>query len=146
MKIPRLLIAALLALPTTAPLARANSLVLNLADGTQVYYLVSADEHPRLIMKADGSLVLNGEHYDVLQVESFRYTTTDYSGAEGTRQGASDLIQISADALSRTERVTIYDASGSVVWQGRGDAALQTLTSGVYMVRQGSLTYKIQIR
>lgn len=146
MKIPRLLIAALLVLPTTAPLARANSLVLNLADGTQVYYLVSAEEQPRLIMQADGTMILNGEHYDLLQIQSFRFSKEDYSGAEGTRQGASDLVQVSADALSRAEQVTIFDASGCEVWHGRGDAALQTLTSGVYMVRQGSITYKIQIR
>lgn len=132
-----------LALLLSMPLASARSLVLHLTDGTQVYYVITSSDYPHMVLQADGSLTCNGERYAVANVKSFRLSTTDYAGADGTRQGASDILVLQSDTLFGQGDVRVCDMEGRVVVQGKGEACLAALPAGVYVVSQGSKTVKI---
>ncbi|MBP5344874.1 MAG: T9SS type A sorting domain-containing protein [Bacteroidales bacterium] len=125
---------------------QAKSLVLSLADGTQVYYVLSTDDYPHMILQSDGTLTCNGEPYAWEQVESFRVSATDFSGAEGTRQGASDILVLRADHLWANGAVQVYDAEGRLVAEGQGETSLSSLPVGCYVVKQGCRTVKIYKR
>ena len=132
-----------LALLLSMPLASARSLVLHLADGTQVYYVMTSSDYPHMVLQADGSLTCNGERYTVADVKSFRLSATDYAGADGTRQGASDILVLQSDTLFGQGEVRVCDMEGRVVAEGSGEACLSALPAGVYVVSQGSKTVKI---
>ena len=132
-----------LVLLLSMPWASARSLVLHLADGTQVYYVMTSTDYPHIILQGDGTLTCNGELYTVDNVTSFRVSTTDYTGADGTREGASDIIVLQSDKLFGQGDLRVCDLEGRVVVEGRGEACLSQLPAGLYVVSQGSRTVKI---
>ena len=104
---------------------------------------ITSSDYPHMVLQADGSLTCNGERYAVADVKSFRLSTTDYAGADGTRQGASDILVLQSDTLFGQGDVRVCDMEGRVVAEGRGEACLAALPAGVYVVSQGSKTVKI---
>ncbi len=110
-----------------------KSVVLNLVGGTRVYYKLSSDNPPVMVFADDGSLSVNGTAYAVADVESFEYTTTDYSGESGTVDAVVGLTDEGIDGPH-----SVYTLDGRLV-----GTDIKTLPAGAYVVRTKTATAKI---
>ncbi|MCD8265873.1 MAG: hypothetical protein LUC33_01830 [Prevotellaceae bacterium] len=120
--------------------AEAKSLVLTLDDGTQVYYLVSNDNPPRMVLADDGTFTLNNQDYTIANVKCFAYSSTDYSGEKGTVDG---IVEMDDTRLTMKGNVRIYTLDGRLVSEG---GSLASLKAGIYVLTDGTTTLKIQKR
>lgn len=143
----RYLLPLLLLFGLCSPVVHAKSLVLRQTNGLQIYYLITKTETPRMVFQSDGTMVLNGEHYLLSDIQSFYISKTDYDGQEGTRQGASDIVQIRSDRVEMSGDVLVYDAEGRCVGRKTGnDLNLSELPAGTYLISNGKKTLKIQVQ
>ncbi len=117
--------------------AEAKSLVITLNDGTQVYYLISNDNPPRMVIADDGTFTLNSQDYTFSNVKCFAYSSTDYSGEKGTVDG---IVQMDDKSLTMKGNVRVYTLDGRLVSEG---GSLTSLKAGTYVVTDGTTTLKI---
>ncbi len=130
---------ALVLFATTVAVAK--SIVITLNTGTMVYYKLSSDASPRMILHDDGTFTMNGQEYAFDDVECFAYSATDYDGAEGTVDGVVSLDD--RGGLLMKGEVRVYAPDGKLVSHGGNLAGLRT---GTYIVSDGTTTLKIQKR
>lgn len=123
-----------------------KSVVFNLKNGTQVYYLIDQDNAPQMALLPDGSIRVNGQQYTLQEVRSFRISATDYSGAPGTQQGATGIAQIEQEQCRMEGHVRVLTADGRLVQEGENRVDLNALAPGIYLISNGSETLKIQKR
>lgn len=117
---------------------QAKSLVITLADGTEVYYLLGGDEDP--VMKfVDGKVVINTNTYEFSDIQKFYISQTD------------DPVGIKAESLylkgDKTIEVYSLDGKKMDIKTTTTDAfsAINTspLPKGVYIVRIGNQQMKV---
>ena len=128
--------------------ASARSLVLELADGTLVYYLLSAEASP--VMKvADGQVQVNSDDFTFAEVKRFYISEEDAPTAiDGLKTAVPTEMKDGVLYLSTREPVALYTPDGKLVRQGRAAddvrslIDLQSLSAGVYVVRYGQKSFK----
>lgn len=118
----------------------AKSLVLTLGNGTRVYYKLSAEAPPRMVVDRDGTFTLNGKGYAFVDVKNFFISETDYTGEENTADG---IPQVDAEDLLRHPSTRIHRLDGTLVQMG---GSLDTLPAGTYIIRKEKITLKIRKR
>ncbi len=120
--------------PQTSP---AKSLVINLTNGTSIYYKLTSDAPPRMVIQSDGTFTLNTAEYNFSDVESFEISATDYNGDEGTTDA---VVGINDGQVGMEGEPRIYSMDGRMV---RSDGNMQTLPKGIYVISNGKNTFKI---
>ncbi len=133
----RLGILSLMAIVATTS-ADARSIVITLTSGTQVYYKITSDNPPRMVLSDDGTFTMNGQEYTFDGIVNFFYSADDYDGADGTDDG---IVSIDDKRLLMKGKVRIYSLDGKLVSKG-GD--LDGLKPGTYIISNGTTTLKIQ--
>ncbi len=127
----------LIAMAFSPLVCTAKSLVINLSNGTSIYYKLSSEAPPRMVMQQDGTFTLNTALYSFSEVESFEISATDYSGEEDTADG---IASISNGQVTMTGKVSIYTLDGKLV---NATGNLQSLSRGTYIITNGTRTFKI---
>lgn len=119
-----------------------KSIVFTLNDkaGTRVYYKLTTEAPPRMIISDDGTFTLNGTEYEFQNVKSFTYSATDYSGEKGTVDG---IISVDNDQMVFRGDVNVYDMSGKLVRTFRDNFSLSGLQRGAYIITNGNSTMKV---
>lgn len=119
-----------------------KSIVFTLNDkaGTRVYYKLSTEAPPRMILSDDGTFTLNGTQYEFQNVKSFTYSATDYSGEKGTVDG---IISVDNDQMTFSGDVNVYDMSGKLVCTFRNNFSLSGLKKGAYIISNGTSSMKV---
>ncbi len=120
--------------------AYARSIVFTLTSGTQVYYKITSDNPPCMVLSDDGTFTMNGKEYAFEDVKYFAYSATDYDGAEGTEDG---IVSIDENGLSMKGDIRIYSLDGKLVSKG---SDLNGLKPGTYIISNGTTTLKLQTR
>lgn len=123
---------------------QAKSIIFTLTDGTKVYYLLGSDQSPKMKINTDGTFTMNSDEYSFANIQSFRISDTDYSGEEGTKEGASDIIAIGNGTARMKGEVGVYTLDGRLVAKGTDGADLQSLPADTYVISNGRQTLKIQ--
>lgn len=119
----------------------AKSIVITLNTGTMVYYKISNDNPPQLVIADDGTFKLNSQDYTFSDVKNFYLSETDYSGEKNTMDGIVNINE-KQDLLMNGE-VRIYTLDGKLATQGNN---LSSLQRGTYIITNGTTTLKIQKR
>lgn len=122
---------------------QAKSLVITLADGTEVYYLLGGDVNPVMKFK-DGKVTVNADAYEISDIKKFVISQTDDpSGIKAETfyvKGKQDIEVFSLDGKK-------VDTIKSTSLQSKEDAisslSLTTLPKGVYVLKIGSATMKV---
>lgn len=133
----------IIVLMVAAVTVQAKSLVITLADGTEVYYLLGGDVNPVMKFK-DGKVTVNADAYEISDIKKFVISQTDDpSGIKaGTFyvKGKQDIEVFSLDGKK-------VDTIKSTSLQSKEDAisslSLTTLPKGVYVLKIGSATMKV---
>ncbi len=133
----RLCILSLLTL-VAASSAKARSIVITLTTGTQVYYKITSDNPPRMVLSDDGTFTMNGQEYTFDGIVNFFYTADDYDGTEGTADG---IVSIDDKRLLMKGKARVYSLDGKLVSKA-GD--LDGLKPGTYIISDGTTTLKLQ--
>ncbi len=122
------------------PSAKARSIVITLTTGTQVYYQITSDNPPRMVLSDDGTFTMNGQEYTFDCIVNFFYTTEDYNGAEGTADG---IVSIDDKRLLMKGEAHVYSFDGKLVSKGND---LNGLAPGTYIITDGTTSLKLQKR
>ncbi len=120
--------------------AEAKSIVFTLNSGTQIYYKISSDAPPRMVLYDNGTFTMNGKEYAFDDVKHFAYSATDYDGEIGTEDG---IVSIDENGLSMKGDIRIYSLDGKLVSKG---GELDNLKPGTYIISNGTTTLKLQKR
>ncbi len=120
--------------------ALAKSVVFTLSDGTMVYYKLSNDEPPCMVIADDGTFTLNDRLYTFESIQYFAISTDDYSGEEGTEDGIASLAD--GQALMKGQ-ARVYSLDGRLV---NGEGSLNGLPQGTYVISDGKTSLKVQKR
>ena len=128
--------------------ASARSLVVELQDGTLVYFLLSADASPTMNV-ADGQVTIEGNEYAFAEVKRFYISEEDVPTAiDGKKTTEETEMKNGVLYVSTTEPVGVYTTDGRLVQKGgRADAVRSTvstesLPAGVYVIRYGKKSFK----
>ncbi len=124
------------------PLAlMAKSVVITLTSGTQVYYQLSSDNPPVMVIADDGTFTLNCQEYAFSDVQYFTYSATDYAGEDGT---VDAIASLTADGNMLMEgKASVYTLDGQLVQKG---SDLSRLKAGTYVISNGKTSLKIMKR
>lgn len=133
----------IIVLMVAAVTVQAKSLVITLADGTEVYYLLGGDVNPVMKFK-DGKVTVNADAYEISDIKKFVISQTDDpSGIKAETfyvKGKQDIEVFSLDGKK-------VDSIKSTSLQSKEDAisslSLTTLPKGVYVLKIGSATMKV---
>ncbi|MDO4822587.1 MAG: T9SS type A sorting domain-containing protein [Bacteroidales bacterium] len=133
----------IIVLMVAAVTVQAKSLVITLADGTEVYYLLGGDVNPVMKFK-DGKVTVNADAYEISDIKKFVISQTDDpSGIKAETfyvKGKQDIEVFSLDGKK-------VDTIKSTSLQSKEDAisslSLTTLPKGVYVLKIGSATMKV---
>lgn len=133
----------IIVLMVAAVTVQAKSLVITLADGTEVYYLLGGDVNPVMKFK-DGKVTVNADAYEISDIKKFVISQTDDpSGIKAETfyvKGKQDIEVFSLDGKK-------IDTIKSTSLQSKEDAisslSLTTLPKGVYVLKIGSATMKV---
>ncbi len=117
----------------------AKSLVITLNSGTRVYYLLSKDTPPQMVIADDGTFTLNSQGYSFSDVKCFFVSDSDFSGEGGTLDGIVSIDEKRNVLTSGKTR--IYSLDGRLVSEGN---SLSALKKGTYIITDGISTLKIQ--
>lgn len=131
--------------------ASAKSLVITLKNGTNVYFLITADKSPVMKFNDGGITMVDGASYTFAEVKSFDISNTDDPNAIDE---ASDDAKISYRAntilfAGDVNKVKVYNASGVQVEANVSKAGdrvaidLNDLTKGVYVINTGDTSFKV---
>jgi len=120
---------------------QAKSLVITTTSGTLVYYKITNDEPPRLVIQGDGAFTLNGQEYAFADVKNFYISTEDYSGEEGTADG---IVTLDKGKLGMKGELKVYTVDGRLVETQKGSLDMSRLKRGMYVITNGVSTLKIQ--
>ncbi len=121
----------------------AKSLVITLADGTEVYYLLGGDVNPVMKFK-DGKVTVNADAYEISDIRKFVISQTDDpSGIKAETfyvKGKQDIEVFTldgkkVDTIRPTKLQSKEDAMSSL--------SLTTLPKGVYVLKVGEATMKV---
>ncbi|MCF0199134.1 MAG: T9SS type A sorting domain-containing protein [Bacteroidaceae bacterium] len=136
-------IASLVFLSLLTAVVAAKSLVITLNDrkGTQVFYKLSTDNPPRMVMEADGTFTLNSREYAFSDVKCFRISQEDYSGEKNTEDG---IIAVTDDEVLMQGDLRIYSVDGRLLGTAASRADLKSLARGTYIISNGRQTLKIR--
>lgn len=137
----------IIVLMVAAVTVQAKSLVITLADGTEVYYLLGGDVNPVMKFK-DGKVTVNADAYEISDIKKFVISQTDDPSGikaetfyvKGKQKGKQDIEVFSLDGKK-------VDTIKSTSLQSKEDAisslSLTTLPKGVYVLKIGSATMKV---
>lgn len=133
----------IIVLMVAAVTVQAKSLVITLADGTEVYYLLGGDVNPVMKFK-DGKVTVNADAYEISDIKKFVISQTDDpSGIKAETfyvKGKQDIEVFSLDGKK-------VDTIKSTSLQSKEDAisslSLTILPKGVYVLKIGSATMKV---
>lgn len=146
MKKKTLLLTLLLLLTTVG--ASAMSLVLELKDGTLVYYLLTAEVSPTITMN-DGQVTINANEYSFEEVKRFYVSYEDAPTAIDGRKTESETEMKNGMLYVATDKpVNVYTTDGRLVQNGlradavRGMINTESLATGVYVIRYGKKSFK----
>ena len=129
--------------------AQAKSLVVVLADGTEVYYLLGAEKDPTMTYSKDGIRV-NADSFGFSDVARFYISKTDDPSAIGDarlqslrREGSTIFIPATGKAIAvvRTDGTPI--AVPATTAGGVTALSLAALRPGCYVVSIGQTSFKI---
>ena len=130
---------------------QARSIVVVLADGTEIYYLV--DNSP--VMKwNDGVITVSTDNYELEGISRFYVSETDDPTAIETlmdRQGI-EYTANSIVVLAQDKPVSLFTVDGKAIELRQSTSGAyvsvdtSTLEKGVYIVRIGNQTIKFQKR
>ena len=140
---------ALIALLAAVLPAAAKSLVIELADGTEVYYLIKADSWPVMTVN-DKSININTDQYEFSHFAKFRISDTDAPTAVNTVKTGEVDYQDGKLCISGTDKkVVVYDTKGikvKVEMTTAGDMTVVNtgaLKQGAYIIQTGTSSLKI---
>lgn len=133
----------IIVLMVAAVTVQAKSLVITLADGTEVYYLLGGDVNPVMKFK-DGKVTVNADAYEISDIKKFVISQTDDPSCIKAEtfyvKGKQDIEVFSLDGKK-------VDTIKSTSLQSKEDAisslSLTTLPKGVYVLKIGSATMKV---
>lgn len=131
----KLLAAAALLLCCAA--ANAKSLVIELNNGMKIFYVITKEAQPRMVIARDGTFLLNTRQYSFGDVRSFHVQQEDYSGEKGTEDG---IAVIEDGRVRMAGKAGVYTLDGRRVSE-RAD--LGRLKPGTYVISDGKRTFKI---
>ena len=138
----------------------ARSLVIELRDGTKMYYLISLDENPCLVFD-QGNMSINSDLFTVSEVEKFYISETDNPNRLTTPQQeeafkstgrAAESLHIIIESLNpdKLPKVSLYSIDGkslesSYSFKGN-ELILETsgLARGIYILQIGNKSLKFQ--
>jgi len=121
-----------------------KSVIFNMTNGTKVYYLISEDNFPQMLILPDGNIQVNGQQMKLMEVRSFSISDTDYSGESGTIEGATGIVRIQEEQCLMKGTIQIFSADGKLIRKSIDIADLSILEPGIYLVSNGETTLKIQ--
>jgi hypothetical protein len=138
----------------------ARSLVIELKDGTKMYYLISLDENPCLVFDKE-NMSIQSDQFTVSDVEKFYISETDnpnrlenptqHTGIQSTGL-ADECLYIVMENLNPEEQpdVSLFSIDGKLLkssYSYRGkELVLDTsgLARGVYILKIGNKSLKFQ--
>jgi len=120
--------------------ASGKSVVIMLNSGTKIYYKISSDAPPRMVIADDGTFALNTKTYTFSNVKGFCISSEDYTGESGTVDG---IVNIDDKSVAMKGEPRIYSLDGRLVKKG---SDLTGLKPGTYVITNGTTTLKIQKR
>ncbi len=141
-------------------LVSARSLVIELKDGTKMYYIVSLDENPCLVFD-QGNMSIQSDQFTVSDVRKFYISETDNPNQlsnplqeEAFRSTglATESLHIILENLNPEEQpeVSLFSIDGKLLessysFRGR-ELILETsaLARGIYILKIGSKSLKFQ--
>ena len=128
--------------------ANAKSLVIELADGTQVYYLLGGETSPTMTV-TNGEVTLNDDKYSFTEVKRFFISEEDQpTGIDGLKSAEPTELKDGVLYVATSEPVSVYTTDGRLVLKGKNTDAVRStidteaLTAGVYVVRYGKKSFK----
>ncbi|MCM1313468.1 MAG: T9SS type A sorting domain-containing protein [Bacteroides sp.] len=147
----KMMLAALFLSATFLPTA-AKSLVLTLADGSEVYYLLGGDTNP-MMKFIDGEVYINTDEYSFSQIEKFRISQTDDPNGIETVVSEKNGINIEQGAVyiktaAKAGEISVYAANGAKIdapVEKSGDIVTvhtATVPQGVYIIKTGNSSVK----
>lgn len=132
--------------------ATAKSLVLTLADGSEVYYLLGGETNP-MMKFIDGAVYINADEYSFGGIEKFRISQTD--DPNGIEAIASEKGGISIEkgaiyikSTANLGDISIYAANGAKIdapIEKSGDIIVVNTVSvpkGIYIIKAGNSSVK----
>jgi hypothetical protein len=137
-----------IAILLVAVCASAKSLVLELNDGTLVYYLLGGETNP--VLRFDGDEVMvDADKYAFTDVAKFFISEEDQPTAiDGKPAEAQTEMKDGQLYVSTQETVAVYTTDGRLVsrahqaGKGRSVVDASQLAAGVYVVRYGKKSFK----
>ena len=140
---------ALIALLAAVLPAAAKSLVIELADGTEVYYLIQSDSFPVMTVN-DKSVNINTDQYEFSQFAKFRISNTDAPAAVKTVKKDNVAYDGGKLCISGCDRhVAVYGTDGKKVKVEITKAEDMTVVNtgdlkrGAYIIQTGTSSLKI---
>lgn len=128
--------------------ASAKSLVIELADGTQVYYLLGGETSPTMTV-ANGEVTLNADKYSFTEVKRFFISEEDQpTGIDGRKSEGQTEMKDGVLYVATSEPVSVYTTDGRLVSKGKSNGGVrsaidtESLTSGIYVIRYGKKSFK----
>lgn len=131
---------------------QARSLVLTLTDGTLVYYLLGGDTDPVMVLGDEG-ITVNADAYQLSGLRCFYISETDdpNPSAVSDASAARPVYQQGTLRIPATQdtQVAVYTTGGTQVQapvtrtQGQVTVQLHALPRGIYIVRVGSASLKV---
>ncbi len=134
-KISKLLAAAALLLCCAT--ANAKSLVIELNNGLKIFYVITKEAQPRMVIAQDGTFTLNTRLFSFADVKGFHVQNEDYSGEKGTEDA---IAVIQDDMVKMADKAGVYTLDGKRV---SDKADLGRLKPGTYVISNGKQTFKI---
>lgn len=136
-----------------ASLVQAKSLVLTLADGTRVYYLLGGDTNPMMRLSDDG-VTVNADSYTFGNLKNFYISSTDDPNSieqQLAEAKASYHDNMLVCTVKETEKAQVWTVAGTRVQAsikhegGMTLIDLSSLPQGVYIVVIGKATMKVRV-
>lgn len=127
---------------------QAKSLVVVLADGTQVYYLLGGAKDPVMTYDKE-SIVVNADKYAFSGVDRFYVSKTDDPSA--VKDVKTEDMKFDGNTLyvsAANKHIEVYRADGvrvkvgQTVKNGLTAVPMASLPSGTYVVRVGETSFK----
>ena len=121
-----------------ALIANAKSLVITLADGTEVYYLLGGEKDPVMTF-TNGKVVLNANTYEISNIQKFHISQTDDPTG----------IKTESFYVKNDQKIEVYSLDGKKMdidtthADGISAVNASTLPQGVYIVKVGNQQMKV---
>ena len=127
---------------------QAKSLVVVLADGTQVYYLLGGEKDPVMVYDKE-HIIVNADQYTFSGVDRFYVSKTDDpSSVDGVKIEGMKFDGNTLYVSAENKRIAVYMtngvrvAVGQTVKNGLTAVPMASLPSGTYIVRVGETSFK----